>query len=140
MNIVVVDMTIAIQRTIYTGNYESVYMSWDLDPDPDVYPLFHSSQFPPRGQNYVYYANPAADRLIESGRRELNQSKRTDIYQELHVVLADDQPYTWITQPSLKWAVNRRVRGVKLSNGFGLFGWYPGPFEWWIAAPPPTGS
>ena len=141
MNIVVVDMSIAIQRTIYTGNYESVYMSWDLDPDPDLFPLFHSSQIPPRGQNYVYYSNPEANRLIEAGRRELDRSKRTEIYHQLHAIIAEDQPYTWITQPSLKWAVNRRVRGAKVSNGLGLSSWYPGQFDWWIAAPPPrTGS
>lgn len=140
MNIVVVDFTIAIQRTIYTSNYDAVYMSWDLPPDPDLYPLFHSSQIPPHGQNYVYYANREADRLIEEARREMSQSKRAALYKQLHAVIAGDQPYTWISQPSLKWAVNRRVKGVKPSNGLGLFSWYPGEFDWWIAAPPRTGT
>ncbi len=140
MNIVVVDSTIAIQRTIYTSNYDAIYMSWDLTPDPDLYPVFHSSQIPPHGQNYVFYNNREADRLIVEARRELNQSKRAALYKQLHVIIADDQPYTWISQPSLKWAVNRRVKNVKPSTGLGLFSWYPAEFDWWIAAPPRTGT
>ncbi|HEX7419207.1 MAG TPA: hypothetical protein VF505_04940, partial [Thermoanaerobaculia bacterium] len=54
-------------------------------------------------------------------------------YRQLQVILADDQPYTWVNQPSIKWAVNRRVRGVKDGKGFGLFIWYPGELDWWIA-------
>lgn len=127
----VLDSATGIQR-ILAGNYEAAYLSWDLDPDPDPFPLFHSSQIPPRGQNLVFYANPEADKLIETARREMDESKRATIYKQLQVLLADDQPYTWVNQPSLKWAVNRRVRGVKVGKGFGLFTWYPAELEWWI--------
>jgi peptide/nickel transport system substrate-binding protein len=130
--IAVVDSATGIQR-ILAGNYEAAYLSWDVDPDPDPYPLFHSSQIPPHGQNLVFYSDPEADKLLELGRREMDQSKRVRYYKQLQVVLAEDQPYTWVNQPSLKWAVNRRIRGVKDGKGFGLFGWYPGELEWWIA-------
>lgn len=135
MEIVVLEGSIAIQR-ILTGNYAAAYLSWDLDPDPDPFSLFHSSQTPPRGQNFVYYNNPVADQLLEQGRRELDQSKRKDIYHQLHAVMAEDQPYTWLMQVSVKWGVARRVHGVKESRGFGLYLWYPGEFDWWI----PTGQ
>jgi peptide/nickel transport system substrate-binding protein len=135
MDVITLDGAAAIQR-ILAGNYEAAYLSWDLDPDPDPFPLFHSTQFPPRGQNFVYYSNAEADRLIDAGRRELDTSKRTEIYRELHAVLAEDQPYTWVNQPSLKWVVNRRVQGAKESKGWGLFLWYPGEFDWWVTAQP----
>ena len=106
----------------------------DLGPDPDPFPLFHSSQIPPHGQNFVFYSNPEADRLMEEGRRELDQSKRTTIYHQLHALLADDQPYTWTVQVSSKWAINKRVHNVKESRGWGLFKWYPGELDWWIPA------
>lgn len=134
MDVITLDGAAAIQR-ILAGNYEAAYLSWDLDPDPDPFALFHSTQFPPRGQNFVYYSNAEADRLIDAGRRELDPSKRVDIYRQLHAVLAEDQPYTWVNQPSLKWVVSRRVHGVKESKGWGLFIWYPGEFDWWVTAP-----
>jgi peptide/nickel transport system substrate-binding protein len=126
------DFASAIQR-ILAGNYQAAYLSWDLDPDPDPFQLFHSSQIPPRGQNLVYYSNPEADRLMDEGRRELNIGKRVDIYKQLQLILAEDQPYTWVNQPSVKWAVNRHVHNVRDGKGFGLFVWYPGELDWWLS-------
>ena len=60
------------------------------------------------------------------------QSRRAAIYRKLHVVLADDQPYTWTVQVSSKWAVNKGLRNVKESRGWGLFRWVPGENDWWI--------
>lgn len=131
VEIAVMDGSEAIQRMM-NGNYDAGYLSWDLDPDPDPHSLFHSSQIPPRGQNIVYYSNPVADQLMDQARRELDQSKRKDIYWKLHEVLAEDQPYTWVCQVSVKWGVNRRVHGVLPSRGYGYFGWSPGELGWWI--------
>lgn len=126
------DGTEAIQR-ILGGNFEAAYLSWDLDPEPDPYALFHSTQTPPRGQNFVFYSNPEADRIMEEARRELDISKRKDLYWRLHEILADDQPYSWVVQVSAKWGLNKRVRGAVPSRGYGFFLWYPGEFGWWIA-------
>jgi peptide/nickel transport system substrate-binding protein len=135
LDLTVLDGASGIQR-ILAGNYEAAYLSWDLDPDPDPFALFHSSQFPPHGQNFVFYANPAADRLIEAGRREIDRTKRKEIYHQLHALLADDQPYTWTVQSSAKWGINKRVRDVTISPGYGLFLWHPGPFGWWLRPGP----
>ena len=132
LSVTTLDPSAFIQR-ILAGNYECAYLSWDLDPDPDPFVMFHSSQIPPHGQNFVFYASPEADRLIEQGRREFDHSKRVAIYRQLHQVLANDQPYTWTVQVSAKWALNKRLRNVKEGKGWGLFNWYPGPFDWWIA-------
>ncbi len=131
LDITPLDSSAFIQRVL-AGNYECAYLNWNLDPDPDPFPIFHSSQFPPRGQNFVFYSNPEADRLMEAGRREIDQSKRIPIYRQLHAILADDQPYTWTLEVSSKWAVNTRIRNVKESKGWGLFQWYPGELDWWI--------
>ena len=133
--IAIVEFTVAFER-ILAGNYEATYLSWDLDPDPDPYSLFHSTQTPPRGYNHVGYNSRAADRLIEQGRREFNTQKRTVLYQQLHAVLAEDQPYTWVNQPSQKWVLNKRIRGVREGKGFGYFLWYPGEFDWWLSDAP----
>jgi peptide/nickel transport system substrate-binding protein len=135
--LMVLDGATAIQR-ILAGNYDATYLSWDLDPDPDPFALFHSSQMPPHGQNFVYYSNPEADRLIDQARHELDMGKRAALYRKLQVILAEDQPYTWVNQPSIKWAVNRRVHGVRDGKGFGLFLWYPGELDWWIAGARPS--
>lgn len=117
---------------ITTGNFQGAVLAWSLDIDPDPYSYFHSSQFPPLGQNFVFYSNPEVDRLLSEGREETDLKKRTDIYHEVHRLLAEDQPYTWTVQVSRKWAVSKRIHGVREAKGLGLFLWYPGPYEWWI--------
>ena len=132
MNLVLMDGAAAIEK-IMSGNFDAAYLSWDLDPDPDPFNIFHSTQGPGVGQNFVSYNNPEADRLINAARRELDTAKRQALYWRLHEVMAEDQPYTWIVQVSVKWGVNKRVRGVAASNGFGFFLWAPGELDWWIA-------
>ena len=127
------DGTTLIKRVL-AGNYQSAFMAWTLDPDPDPYQILHSSQFPPAGQNFVFYKSAEADKLMEDGRTTFDYKKRVEIYHRLQQVLADDQPYTWTVQVSTKWAINKRVHGVKESNGWGLFLWYPGELDWWIPA------
>ncbi len=119
-------------KHVLSGDFQAVYMGWQLDPEPDVYAVFHSSQTPPKGQNFVYYNNPVADQLIMQGRTELDLAKRKAALQQLHAVLSADQPYSWTIQVSEKWVLSRRLHGVKESRGFGLFSWYPGEFDWWI--------
>jgi len=131
LDIAVVDWA-SLSHRVLSGQYQASFMGWDLDADPDPFSLFHSSQFPPHGQNLVYYASPEADRLVEEGRRELDFNKRVDIYHRLHAVLGEDQPYAWTTQVSVKWGVSKRLHNVQESRGFGLFTWYPGEFGWWI--------
>jgi peptide/nickel transport system substrate-binding protein len=131
MNIVSLDPSAYMQRVL-GGNFEAAMMAWDLDPDPDPFSLFHSSQFAPQGQNFVFYSNPEADKLMDAERTELDLKKRIPIFRRLHEVLANDQPYTWTLQVSSKWAINKRLRNVNESKGWGLNLWYPGELGWWI--------
>lgn len=124
----------AFLERVLNGRYQAAYLSWDLNPDPDPFALFHSSQFPPHGQNLVFYRNPEADRLIDAGRKELDRSRRITIYRQLHALLANDQPYTWTVQVSSKWAINKRIHGVHESKGWGLFNWFPAELDWWVPA------
>ncbi|HYO78844.1 MAG TPA: hypothetical protein VE010_20450, partial [Thermoanaerobaculia bacterium] len=64
---------------------------------------------------------------------ELDPARRTDLHHQLHEVLARDQPYLWTVQVAEKWAVNKRVQNVAVSNGLGLYHWVPGPRAWWLA-------
>jgi peptide/nickel transport system substrate-binding protein len=139
LNVSVVDFA-AVQQRMMNGNYDSTYMSWDLDPDPDPYPMFHSSQMPPRGMNYSFYSNPEVDRLIEAGRREFDAGKRAELYRQLHAALSDDPPFAWTVQPAEKWVLARRVRNAKVGNGYGLFLWSPGELDWWLADAKPSSA
>ena len=118
---------------ILKGDYQAALMSWTNDPDPDPYGLFHSSQMPPAGLNVVHYANAEADQLMVRGRTTFDRGQRTDLYHQLHDIIAADQPYLFMVQVGMKWAVDKRVKNVRVGKGVGLFLWHPGPYDWWLA-------
>jgi peptide/nickel transport system substrate-binding protein len=113
-------------------NFQAAFLAWVNEPEPDPYPLFHSSQTPPNGLNVVGYANKEADALMEQARTETDSAYRTSLRHNLHEILARDQPYLWTVQVGTKWAVNRRIRNVESAKGLGLFHWQPGPTQWWV--------
>ncbi|MDQ2869101.1 MAG: ABC transporter substrate-binding protein [Acidobacteriota bacterium] len=123
------------------GNFEAASLAWSAsDPNPDPYPFWHSSQFPPKGLNSGFYRNPDADRLMEAARREPDGSRRLSIYHRLHRLLRDDAPVIFVATSSQKFGFRRRVRGI-VSSPLGLSGLWPGPIGWWAAdGDPPAGS
>jgi peptide/nickel transport system substrate-binding protein len=78
----------------------------------DPYQIWNSAQAKD-GSNYISYANPKADALIDAARKELNDDKRNALYRELGRILYDDNPYTWLfNRPSLD-AIRKTVHGIR---------------------------
>ena len=135
MEIATMDGAAFFDRVLHR-NFQAAFFSWFNEPDPDPYSLFHSTQLAPDGLNVGGYKSAQADRLLDTARVELDRGRRTQMYHDLHGLLARDQPYLWTVQVATKWAVNRRIENVRTSNGLGLFLWYPGPYAWKVASPP----
>jgi peptide/nickel transport system substrate-binding protein len=102
-------------------------------PNVDPYPYYHSSQFPPNGENTGFYKNPEADRLLEAARVELDPSRRLELCQKIARLLAEDQPADFLWGANQNWAIAKRVDDVKISP-IGLFHFLPGPLGWRPAA------
>jgi peptide/nickel transport system substrate-binding protein len=121
----------AFVERIDAGDYEAASDAWAAsDGNPDPYPYWHSSKFPPAGVNVTFYSNPAADRLMEEARRELDPAKQREIYHRLHRIFRDDPPVVFVANASQKYAFRRRVRGL-VTSPLGLYGFWPGPLSWW---------
>ncbi|MCA1582855.1 MAG: ABC transporter substrate-binding protein [Acidobacteria bacterium] len=122
------------------GNFDAASLAWSAsDPNPDPYPYWHSSQFPPRGLNSEFYRNPEADRLMDAARREHDGNRRLAIYHRLHRILRDDAPVIFVATSSQKFGFRRRVRGL-VTSPLGLSGLWPGPIGWWAADGDPPAS
>ena len=69
--------------------------------DPDPFSLYHSSQCStaenPDTNNYICYANPQVDKLIDDGLTTFDQAQRTQIYLEYARIQSEDLPvlYGW---------------------------------------------
>lgn len=113
------------------GEFDACALAWRLDLDPDIYDTFHSSQVPPVGLNHGFYSNARVDSLLEAGRVEFDQAKRATIYHEIHKIMHEDQPYTFVNSVPEKRPISHRIQGVVISPN-GPFDFVPGSNYWWI--------
>ena len=113
------------------SEFDAAFLGWRLDLDPDVFDTFHSSMTPPNGLNSVQYKNARVDSLLVAGRREFDQNKRERIYHEVHRLIANDQPYTFINTVPDKRPIAKRIHGVIFSWS-GPYDFWPGANYWWV--------
>jgi peptide/nickel transport system substrate-binding protein len=81
--------------------------TWIYDPDLMVTGLYH----PDGGFNYGRSHNEKAIALIEAGRREMNDAKRTKIYQELEKVIYDNYEEAFLWYPTTVTIFSKKVQG-----------------------------
>jgi peptide/nickel transport system substrate-binding protein len=123
----------AFVEKVDAGDFEAASLAWSaVDPNPDPYPYWHSSQCPPAGLNNACYRNPEADRLMVEARRELDPSRRDALFHRLHAIFREDAPAIFLVNSTQKFGFDRSIRGLTTSP-LGLFGIWPGPLSWWAA-------
>ena len=107
--------------------FDVVLLGWSLSRDPDLYDLFHSSKTKEGEYNFVGYANPEVDRLLEEGRRVFDQVERQRIYREVHRHLAEDQPYMFLYVADALPVLHTRFRNVEatpIGISYNMIDWY----------------
>jgi peptide/nickel transport system substrate-binding protein len=99
---------------IKKGRFHIYSLAWVGVHEPDIYfNLFHSSRFPPSGDNRGRYRNPELDDLLERGRRALDPAERKIIYGQVQKILARDLPYIPLWWTHNVAVLDPRVRGFK---------------------------
>jgi len=116
---------------IEKSDFDAAFLGWRLDLDPDVFDTFHSSMTPPNGLNSVQYSNARVDSLLVAGRREFDQGKRERIYHQVHRLIAQDQPYTFINTVPDKRPIAKRIHGISFAWS-GPYDFWPGANYWWV--------
>jgi peptide/nickel transport system substrate-binding protein len=112
--------------------FQAMIGAWALDVNGDPSQLWSSSQATiKKSSNFIGYANPAADKLIEAGKLEYDDAKRAAIYRQLQKVIHDDYPVCFLFNPRTIMLVNNRFQDVRL--------FAPRPcFDlttWWVPVP-----
>jgi peptide/nickel transport system substrate-binding protein len=110
-------------------DFDAVILGWvsGAATPPDAYQIWHSSQAVEQGSNHVAFENDEADAILEAYRVEFDEDRRKELYDRLQEILYEEQPYTFLYEPSWVAVWNRRFAGVR---------WYPGLgtelAEWWV--------
>ncbi len=128
VNIKPIEWSVYIQ-SLDSRDFDVCSLLWTGAIEGDPYQIWHGSGANREASsNYVGYNSPEANRLIDLGRRTLDKAERYKIYQQLHRVIAEDQPYTFLIAPTGVMAQNKRFRNSLVYKGGGmdkLLEWIP---------------
>lgn len=110
-----------IQNRDFDASIGGLSSSYYIDPTP----VFHSSAT--NMFNSVSYSNPEVDRLIESGRQEMDQTKAAKTWKKFQELVYYDQPYTFLFWKDTAVGVNNKFKNVTpiaLSSVYNIEKWY----------------
>jgi len=90
------EWAVFINERVDKGDFDAVVLGWSMDLNADIFQIFHSSQTGHFQLNFVGYRNPKADELMVRIRQEYNYERQVTMARELHRLIAEDQPYTFL--------------------------------------------
>lgn len=82
-------------ETMDSGEFDMFIGGWGNatgDGDYNQYNLFHTNSFGSPG-NHFYYSNPEVDELIEEARKESDNQRRLEIYEQTQTIELEDAAY-----------------------------------------------
>lgn len=126
-----IDWPVLVNR-LNSADFDAICLSWSSEPETDPYQIFHSTQIKDQGDNRTGYNSPECDRAIEKARTTPDRAERMKGWHEVHRILHEDQPYTFISNRKELRFFNKRVANIRESkiglnyedlNG-GMIPWY----------------
>ncbi len=94
-------------------DFDAISLCWGGTIESDPYQIFHSDMIEGEGDNFVSYANPQLDRLIEQARRQVIEDQRMPLWREVHRILHEDQPYTFLYSRKSLVFIDGRFKNVQ---------------------------
>lgn len=92
----VLEWSVFIQERVNKNDFDALVLGWVMGIEPDLYQIWHSSQTHPHQLNFVGFKNPEADDLIVKIRQEYDHEKQVHYSHQLHELIAQEQPYTFL--------------------------------------------
>ena len=81
-----------VGKTYDQGGFDSLFIGYAMGIDPDPFGLYHSTQFPPAGQNYNLWNNSRADELCDLIKTTTNEATRLQYVKEWQKLAYDELP------------------------------------------------
>lgn len=77
-------------------DFQALLIAQEIPLDPDQHALWHSTQ----NSNISHYSDLQIDKLLEDGRKEMNQAKRLEIYRDFQKFIVEDSPAIFLSHPT----------------------------------------
>lgn len=106
----------SMREAARSGKTDLALKDWFADyPDAEnfLYPLLHSSNKGPGGNN-SFYSNPQFDKLVSDARREQDDPKRAALYKQADALAFNDAPLIYLFFYKELYAVQPWIKGFQV--------------------------
>jgi peptide/nickel transport system substrate-binding protein len=110
------------------GRYDIAEFMLGPGYDPDDSFLLACDQFPPKGQNYDFYCNPALDALYRQELTTADPGARQQIFNQIHVIYLTEFPFITLYSPLDLYIVRKGTHNFQPSP---VGGEDTNIWEWW---------
>jgi ABC-type transport system substrate-binding protein len=116
----------ALVARLRSRDFDGIMLLKSHDPwiDPSIH--FHSREAGEGGQNWMGYADPVADQLLDAARAAADPSRRAELHRAFDRRVHETQPVCLLAHPLAAVLLHRRFRGVEIGP-LGLL-----PERWWV--------
>lgn len=104
------------QDVLKPRRYEVLLLGELFDQTLDPYAFWHSSQSLDPGLNYSHFINKKVDQLLEDSRVEWSLEKRTENYQEIQRIIADELPAIFLYTPVYQYQIPSNLKNIQTGN------------------------
>lgn len=101
-----------VNDVLLAREFDAALVTIEPGPDPDLYPIWHSSQVLGEGRNLSSYSNLEVDRLLEEARLSTSATQRAELYRSFQEEFAKTAPAVLLYTPAYQYVVDERVRGL----------------------------
>ncbi|MCO6451873.1 MAG: peptide ABC transporter substrate-binding protein [Caldilineales bacterium] len=105
-----------VSEFLVPRNFMAAVVNWEFIGDPDPYPLWHSTQLPPNGQNYGGWKSRSADIVMEQARTTGDRDLRRQLYSQFQTIFADEVPAILLYYPLYAYAASTEVQNMQVGR------------------------
>ncbi|OGO50767.1 MAG: hypothetical protein A2148_03480 [Chloroflexi bacterium RBG_16_68_14] len=101
-----------VEGVLLPREFEAALVTVDPGPDPDPYPLWHSTQAFGEGRNLASFSDPEVDQLLENGRQVASVAERAEDYRSFQEIFARELPAVLLSTPTYQYVVRSDLQGL----------------------------
>jgi peptide/nickel transport system substrate-binding protein len=112
MNLDAVDWPVMLKK-LDNRDFDAATLGWSTSIETDCNQIFHSKQTTDNGDNFINYISPELDAAIDKARSTVKEEQRMDAWRQVHRILHEDQPYTFLLQRQANVFIDSRIKNVR---------------------------
>lgn len=124
------------QDVLKPRRYDILLYGELFDQTLDPYVFWHSSESLDPGLNFSIFINKKVDTLLQNSRTEWSREKRTENYQEVQRIIADELPAIFLFTPAYKYILPEDLQGVTTGNVLNPSERFKNISQWFIRTKP----